>query len=95
LSAKNKLAAVMAAQIKDRILVKKHLRIRRDPVEKEKLDMIERDLAPSKNLCTVDIYSGLHETATNADFNKRMSEQLHQVVNSTTPYTKQLRISTP
>ena len=85
----------MAAQIKDRILVKKHLRIRRDPVEKEKLDMIERDLAPSKNLCTVDIYSGLHETATNADFNKRMSEQLHQVVNSTTPYTKQLRISTP
>ena len=85
----------MAAQIKDRILVKKHLRIRRDPFEKEKLDMIERDLAPSKNLCAVEIYSGLHETATNADFNKRMSEQLIQVVNSTTSYPKQLRISTP
>jgi len=85
LSVKNKVAALMVAQIKDRILVKKHARIRKDPVEKEKLDMIESDLAASKNLCAVDIYSGLHEMATNFDFNKRMSEQLHQFVHSTTP----------
>lgn len=45
LSAKNKISFIFAKKIKDQLFVKKHDRIRRDPVEKSKLDCIEKALA--------------------------------------------------
>lgn len=40
MSTKTKIAQIFSKKIRDQVLVKKHLRVRKDPIEKGKLDMI-------------------------------------------------------
>ena len=53
----------------------RHQRVRNDPLEKKKLDLVEKDLARSEPLCLIDISSAMHEALTNIDFNKKMTEE--------------------
>jgi len=54
ISAKNRLGAIFAAKVIDSVTVKKHIRIRRNPKEKQKLDYLESELKQSPRLREVE-----------------------------------------
>lgn len=49
-SAKNQLAAIFAAKVQDMTNVPKHVKVRRNPVEKAKLDYLEQEMSNSPRL---------------------------------------------
>ena len=60
-STKSKLAAFLQAQVQDLATVSKHVRIRRNKVEKAKLDGMEKDLKQSPALRAVETEEAFFE----------------------------------
>ena len=60
--------------------MRKHDKVRRDPVERNKLERIASELGRDNQLCRVDISSSDHERALNSEFNNKMSVNLKEVL---------------
>ena len=60
------------------MFVKKHIKVRRDPIEKNKLDMIANDIQTNKIFCKIDISSAMHEESLNFEFNEKINLSLKQ-----------------
>lgn len=78
-------------RVKEQATLRKHDKVRRDPVERSKLERIQQELGDDAALCRVDISSCEHERATNQDFNNKMSANLREILRDAMNNTQQPR----
>jgi len=71
------MGAMLQAKVSDLATVSKHVRVRRNKVERAKLDYLDAELGASPRLVDVETEVDFFENSTSQDFTNQMTHQFN------------------